>query len=557
VRDFEATVVAQTGMARTRFALAGAVDEDLFTGMEGALPPNQRRRQAAERLADAFAGLWTAEPGRESSELLVSLALAAEGLDEETAAMDEQLASALRLVRHLRERRPGPSSAGDLAELEGRAERLAAAREARAFLEGGDVGDEARVMEILARFERSADNLRSAAATRGAEASYEQGRVMLAAGRFLARLADRLEERGRAPDASDWRAVAHRRTEDALAPFARAMRTADAGDSVRLRAAWGRARTLEWLNDLQPAIREYSALAVHADAPPALRAMAARRLALNLVALGNVAEAAERLRPFVTADAGVALLAGVLREELGDWRGAWLAYRFASDPGIPAAPPDDPERANEARARTILLALRRPDAAERDVSEALAWAREDAAQMGREAPESTWTREALRGAATSWTREEGGWERAYRMARIGLSPDAPAAMRRAMHVVAGQALLAGGDTKEALVEFDLAREIAGFDPEARRDLAAAAVGTAEAYEKEGRADVARRTYEDVIALYPEAAEWADRARLALARLVLTGEGRLDDDVRERVRRWLSETTDRAAADAFRREYGVE
>ncbi|MDR1613353.1 MAG: hypothetical protein LBT97_11325 [Planctomycetota bacterium] len=505
------------------------------------------RADSAERLARTLGNVFSPVGDADSG---FELSLAAEAALSWSGAGEEDLETALGIIRRLRNRRPPGVTESDLLSREGEAfHALALARGARVL--AGDRPDPGEIDQVLGHFTLAAMNYRAAAG--GVDAGtdlLDQGVVNLESGEFLLRLADRWSSGG---TSLDWRAEARQRLEAALSPFNRIIRNARRVSPQVMRAHWSRAKALELLGEWREAAASYLRLANDSEAPRILRINAARRWAAARLALGGELRAeVDKIANFAAVDAETAYFAGQLAEAAGEYARAYAEYIAAADPDAPSMPPTTHGRQLLAAQRAAGLALGRPDEVSPDANpdSLRAAARELLEKTAYGDLSGPWTEGILNELVDSWLREEpDGWRTALRLAmRAAADSRAPAALRRAMLILAAEAHRKGGEYGEALERLDEARELlAGGDAgRGRADAARIVLDTARIYANQGRVEDALRAYAETFAAYPEIERYADPARIEAARLVLSRPGAGDSEVNQ-ARSILSGLRDRALA----------
>ncbi|MDR0361874.1 MAG: hypothetical protein LBJ46_04195 [Planctomycetota bacterium] len=510
------------------------------------------RRSASEQLLAALGGALAPGGGADAG---FRLALAAESAHAWGGAGEGDLEIALGVIRHLRSRRPPGITEGSLLSREGEAFHALARARAERILEA-DEPDAEGIERALGRFTLAAMSYRAAAGGLDDGADLlDQGVVNLESGEFLLRLAERWPSGRRTGNAMDWRMEARRRLEASLAPFNRIIRNARRVSSAVMRARWSRAHALELLGEWREAAAGYLRLMNDSEAPRILRVNSARHWARARLELGgdDLGDAVERVAVFAAADADTALLAGGLAEESGDYPRAYAYFLFAADPGSPSLPPETPGRPLVAARKAAGLALERPAEAAPDVDPGTLRRRardllERTAYSNLSGP---WAEGILRELIDSWLGEgPDGWRTAVELAmRAASDSRAPAPLRRAMLILAADALRTGGEYAQALDRLDEAREFLsdGESERERLDMARIVLAAARVYSAQGRRDDALRAYAEAFAAYPEAEECADAARVEAAKLLLSGE-EVGERERNQARSVLAGLRDRALAE---------
>ncbi len=512
-----------------------AADADLFRGREGEneqdIGAHQRRASAylAEKLGDLLAGGGGADRAYD-------VGIAAEAANVWAWAGIGDLETALAMIGHLRNRTPG----GDDSALFSRAGEcyfaLASARAAEIL--ASDKPDKDAVARVLANFTAAAKNYQSASAGGFSKTdALDQGVVNLAGGGFLLALSEKWNHGQWASQASDWRSEALQRIEMSIAPFDQALSRMGPASADAMRTRWSRSYALELLQEWRPAAGGFWSLMNNSEAPKVLRINAARHWGRCMARLGESELALSRLAAFAQSDAELAFLIGSLAADAGDRAAAYRYYSFAADPENPAVPPVTKGMRQEAAFKAASLALDHPGevAPGEDESLVRSRARELMEKTAMADLQSPWVKDILTELGRNMLGDEpDGWRKTYQLAvRTAETAGVSDSLKRAMYMLAAEAMAVGGNLPDALDELDMAREYLGGmeNPDERRDAAGIILFTADIYKRQGRYDDALRAYANIFAAFPDIEDLSETARFAAAQMLLSkpGSGRAETD----------------------------
>ncbi len=557
VSEFQAMeILLRLGRASGPVSLSGDVELMQAEPDASALGIAEQRDAGVEKVAEALGRLLA---GGGDADTGYDLATEAEAAINWSQDGMEQLELALAMIRHLSLRKPQGVTDSALASSQGEARQALALARAEKLLGGGEPSDD-EVGRILADFAAAAESYQAASAGGlSSTDSLDQGMVNMESGAFLMRLAERWERGEWSSRAMMWREEARLRIEASLRPFNQTIATSGGSSLAARRARWSRGRALELLGEYRPAAADYLSLMNNSELPRVVRANAARRWAQCMDQLGETRQAMLRLAVFADNDAESALLDGKLAEKAGIYPEAYTRYVYAANPDAPALPPHTPWRSQEAAYLAGRLALVHPSETRprQPPAETVEEGRQLLERAALEQPKGAWTIPMLGLLGENLLgRDENSWRQVHELAvRLAGSPEAGPNVRRSMLVLSAKALSEGGEQEEALDQLDNARDIADSGPAARATDAAITLETARIFRKQSRPDDALRAYADVFAIYPEAVEMADAARLEAAEMLLTRPEAGEVDATQ-ARSILSGVRDQTLADDILRRHGL-
>ncbi len=557
VSEFQAMeTILRLGKMEGPVSLSGDMDLLMSDSESAVILVDHKRAGSAEDLARDLGRLLAGGGNPDSG---YDLAISAEAADEWLGNGIDKLELAIGMISHLRKRQPAGVTDSVLSSRLGEARHALGLAKAEKILRDDEPSEE-EIDRTLGDFAAAAASFQESAADGlSLQDSLNQGMVNMESGAFLMRLADKWNVGAWSSRSMLWRDEARRRIEASLRPFNQAIATSGPSSLAARRARWSRGRALELMGEWRGAAADYLSLMNNSELPRVLRANAARRWAVCMAEMGEQRQALTRLAVFADIDAEAALLAGKLAEDSGYPRDAYQRYLFAANPASPSLPPVSPWRVQEAAYRAARLALADPNEADplrpaRQVADA---ARGILERNALDNLDGAWAIPMLNLLGDSWIAEKpDGWRVAERLAgEIRAAAGSVRAVERAMYILAARAFSSGGEYERALDALDEARDLAGDSAAARQDAATIMLETARIYRMQGRDADALRAFADVFAVYPEAADTAEAARLEAAEMLLKSPAAGQRE-REQARNILSGLRDQVLADRIMREYGI-
>jgi len=511
LRDHAAVAESELGVARAMIGLGQ--------------PDPLRHRLAAQSLLQALlrilpSGATSPPPGLADEEVRFRLAC----LQQWSAAGPRNYERALDALTLLRQRYQDRVRADELAFEEGQALFLQAEYAGRSHLAEGAL-TEKQIQAVFHTYEAAAEHMQDSlhANPRGhwaPKASCTLGRIFAAKGRFAFQVARMFDPQEGRP----YRDEGKKMLEWALPPFRDAIKTAGPDTRLRLQSHHELGRTYYDLEEFAQAEQEFETLVGDPDLDEVSRIAATRDWADALDRLGRSDEAVLRLGPDIGKDLASTILAGIFLEKLQRPQDAYRTYRSGLSAEA-ATEPDEQARAAEVQYRAYALALSQAQGivAPGEVTALQATAVENLQQLIRNHPDTPWAATALLSLGDYLLNRPEGWRQALQTARDALTNSTDRnrpAVLQAGHILAGRALLSGGQSEAAAEAFDKALQI-DLPTETGRSRHATAM------RERGNAARALRRYNDALDYYGrvfvsfhQITAEADLARIASAEIYL-------------------------------------